>query len=74
MKRLVVASVELYNDGGRLVQLDPNTGQLLPVNLAALRDLIGQSIAAVRVVNRDGMWQNTTPTHSRPSRDTGRPP
>ena len=46
----------LFNHDGALVQLDP-TGKLLPVNRAALHDIITKHIAAVRVVNRDGVWR-----------------
>jgi hypothetical protein len=54
----VAAVVELYNDDGRLVQLGP-AGELVPVNFAAFRDLIANSIAGVRVVNRGGggVWR-----------------
>lgn len=47
----VAAVVELFNDNGRLVRLDP-TGELVPVNFAAFRALIDQHVAAVRLVNR----------------------
>jgi hypothetical protein len=52
----IAAVVELYNDGGRLVQLGP-AGELVPVNFAAFRDLIANSIAGVKVVNGGERWQ-----------------
>jgi hypothetical protein len=55
----IAAVVELFNHDGALVQLDPTTGKPIPVNLAAFRDLIANSIAGVRVVNRGGggVWR-----------------
>jgi hypothetical protein len=49
----IATVVELYNDDGRLVQLGP-AGELMPVNFAAFRELVANSIAGVRVVNRGG--------------------
>jgi hypothetical protein len=41
--------VELYNRDGELVVIDP-AGQLTPINLAGLRELIARTICGVRVV------------------------
>jgi hypothetical protein len=51
----IAASTKLYNHDGALVRLVE--GRLLPVNRAALLDLIGQHICGLRLVMRDGRWQ-----------------
>jgi hypothetical protein len=50
----IAESVKLFNHDGALVRLDD--GRLVPVNRAALRDLITQHICAVRLIERDGIW------------------
>jgi hypothetical protein len=46
----------LLNYGGNIVRPD-GKGGLSPVNLAVLRNLIDKHVAAVRVVNRNGVWE-----------------
>jgi hypothetical protein len=50
----IAAAVEIYNQNEQLVQLGP-TGQLIPVNLASLRELIGKHICGMRVVMSNGV-------------------
>jgi hypothetical protein len=47
----------LCNHGGGIAQLDPNTGQLLSVNLANFRELIGQHLCGERVVPNGSGWK-----------------
>jgi hypothetical protein len=51
---VIAAAVEIYNQNEQFVQLGP-TGQLIPVNLASLRELIGKHIAGMRVVVSNGV-------------------
>jgi hypothetical protein len=69
---------ELYNDSGRLVQLNGN-GKLVGVSLVALRELVDKHICGVRVVIRDGVgrkeyfsYQFNSRPHPGPRVRTGR--
>ena len=52
----VAAAVEIYNQGGVLVQLGSD-GQLVPVSLAGLRGLIDASICGTRLVPNGTGWK-----------------
>jgi hypothetical protein len=77
---IAAAVPELYNDSGRLVQLNGN-GKLVGVSLVALRELIDKHICGVRVVIRDGVgrkeyfsYQFNSRPHPGPPRADRPPP
>jgi hypothetical protein len=51
------AAKGLCNYDGRLARVDP-AGALVPMNLAAFQDFVGQNICGARVVCLDGIWQH----------------
>ena len=69
---IALAVPGLCNYGGGITRLDPNTGQLLGVNLADFRSLIGQHLCGERVVPNGAGWQREY--YSYPFAPTPRPP